>query len=73
MRQQVELLGEEEVQQWIHHVSLLLHFLKECHYLLWGAQKKTISPQAIKYDRGRSEDEFKKVIVAYLRVRGGTQ
>lgn len=35
-------------------------------------RKKDISLQAIKYDRGRSEDEFEKVIAAYLHVRAGT-
>lgn len=76
MRQRVDLPGTEEVQHCpIHHVSLLLHFLKECHYLLWrctAEKKKKISPGAIKYDRGRSEDEFEKVIAAYLRVWAAT-
>lgn len=41
------------IQHWIHHVSLLLDFLTCCHYLLWGAEKKTIPPQAIKRWQGQ--------------------
>lgn len=31
-------------------------------------RKKKTSPQTIKYDKGRSEDEFEIVIAAYLHV-----
>lgn len=70
-RQWVELLGTEEVQCWIHHVTLLLHFLRVPLSPLRCIEEKKSLHKPLNMT-GRSEDEFEKVIAAYLRVRCGT-